>query len=129
MSTLIFFAKHIPKGQSLKSIKIKMDSAKWQQFQTLFAFLSEHFAPRIEYRIIGKIPDSVLVVELELHSLSKWSEVHHVESDHVLTQTVRDLVPRIFGNGQQSESTKQLLSAIKHSLSAQRGEEEKALTL
>lgn len=132
VSTLSVYAEHIAnaKNERLKSIKIKMDSDQWLHFQSLFGFLTENFPPKIDYRITGKIPESVLVIELERRSLWKWSELHHIQRDHILTQTVRCLLPKIFGNRQSTESHKELLSSMKQSISssAQRGGNDKTLT-
>ena len=102
LTSLIFYAKTIPKqNKSIKSIKIRIDIQKLDEMQRLFEYLAVHYPPKIEYEMIGKISNWLIVIELELNSLLKWCEYHNVicfqdvDKQHILTQTCADLLPEL----------------------------------
>lgn len=105
LSSLIFYAKTIPKqDKSLKSLKIKIDIDKFEQFKVLFHYLSINYSPNIEYKIIGKLSNFMIVIELDLDSLLKWCQHHNMISFHdtnklqMFKQACYDLLPQITFN-------------------------------
>merc|ERR1712176_975502 len=97
-----------------------------EEFERVFAYLSLHYAPKIEYEVVGKIPDWMLVIELELNSLLKWCEYHNIicfqdiDKQSMLTQTCRDLLPQIAclnpEKRENMKSKKRLLNSLNETL-------------
>ena len=117
LSSLIFYAKTIPKQEKqLKSLKLRIDIDHFETFKQLFGYLSLHYPPNIDYKVIGKLPSWMIVIELELNSLLKWCEYHNIvlfqdiDKQQMRDNICQNLLPQITFNHKNIESTsKQLL--------------------
>eukprot|EP01083_Nonionella_stella_P084833 234903_1 len=119
VSALIYYAKTIPKqDKTLRSIKIKLDIDELDEVYKVLEYLSTHFPPKIEYQMIGKIPNWMGVVELQLNSLLQWVECHNIicfqdiDKHKMLSQACYDLLPRIQAEKEIQSSAKQLFKDL-----------------
>lgn len=120
LSSLIFYAKTIPKqDKQLKSIKIRINVDNFESFKQLFGYLSLHFPPNIDYRVIGKLPSWIIVTELDLNSLLKWCEYHNIvyfqdpDKQQIRQNVCQNLLPQINFIKPQELGFKQIFQDLK----------------